>query len=136
MDLDRSRVERKGFDLDAYNLFHLQLLEDAIQNAALGPAIHACINAVPVTKSRRKTAPFAALLGHIQYGVEHFEVLKLHIPALNRQAVFNLFVLRSGDFHCSNNNRLVLTRPSLTQVAFLTTLAMDSAVDELYGFTD
>ena len=71
----------------------------AVQHAILGPAIHACINAMPTAKSWRKTAPFAALLGNIQNCVEHGEVLKLHIPALNRQAILDLFVLLGRDFH-------------------------------------
>ena len=99
MDLDRGGVQRESFNLDAHDLLGLQLLEDAIQHAALGPAIHARINAMPVTKSRRKAAPFAALLGHIQNCVEHLEVLQFHIPTLNRQAVLDLFVLLDRDLH-------------------------------------
>ena len=93
MHLERGRVQAKGFDLDAHDLLGLQLLEDAIQNAALGPPIHACIDAMPVAKSRRKTAPFAALLGYIQNRVQHSEILELHIPALNWQAIFDPLVL-------------------------------------------
>jgi hypothetical protein len=74
-------------------------------------AIHARINALPVTKSRRKAAPFAALLGHIQNCVEHLEVLKFYIPALNRQAVLDLFILLDRDL-TPNITKLVLTRPS------------------------
>ena len=99
MDLDRGRIEREGFNLDAHDLLALQLLEDAVKYAILGPAIHARINAMPVAKSRRKTAPFTAVLGNIQNRVEHFEVLQLYISALNRQAVLDLFVLLGRDLH-------------------------------------
>ncbi len=128
MNLDRSRVEREGFDLDTHDLFDLQLLEDAIQNAALGQAIHARINAVPVAKSRRKTTPFAALLGNIQNGVEHFEVLKFHVSALNRQAVLDFFVLRGGKFYCFNYSNLVLTRPNYIKKAASYVFCNDNSI--------
>lgn len=99
MNLDRGRVERKGFNLDSHDLLGLQLLEDAIQNAALGPAIHARIDAMPVAKSRWKTAPFAALLGYIQNRVQHSEILELHIPALNWQAILDPLVLLRCNLH-------------------------------------
>jgi hypothetical protein len=54
---------------------------------------------MPVAISRRKTAPFAALLGHIQNHIEHLDVAQAHISALNRQAILDLFVLLDRDFH-------------------------------------
>ena len=99
MHLDRGRIEAEGFDLDAHDLLLLQLLEDLIQNASLGPAIHARVNGVPLTKTGRKTAPFAALLGHIKNCIEHLKVMKGHIPALNWQAILDLFVLLSRELH-------------------------------------
>jgi hypothetical protein len=52
-----------------------------------------------VAKSRRKTTPFAALLGNIQNRVENLEVLQFHIPTLNRQDILDLFVLLSRDLY-------------------------------------
>jgi len=99
MNLDRGRVEREGLNLDAHDLLSLQPFEDAVQNTILGPAIHARINTVPFAEAWRKTAPFTALLGHKQNCVQHFKVLKCHIPALNRQAILDLFVLLGCDLH-------------------------------------
>jgi hypothetical protein len=54
---------------------------------------------VPFVKAGWKTVPFAALLGNLQDSIEDFEVLKFHVAALNRQAILDLFVLSSRDFH-------------------------------------
>jgi hypothetical protein len=99
MDLDRGRVEREGLKPDTHDLLGLKLLEDAIQNAALGSAIHTCINVMPIAEFRRKTAPFAAMLGKIQNGIGYGKVLKFHIPGLNRQAVLDLFVLLNSNLY-------------------------------------
>jgi hypothetical protein len=89
----------RGFDLDAYDLLLLQLLEDPIQNALLGAPIHACVNRVPVAESARKTAPFTALFGHIQDCIDYLKVRQPHIAALNRQAIFDPLVLLRSDLH-------------------------------------
>ena len=39
------------------------------------------------------------MLGHIQNCVDHLKVLQFHIPALNRQAILDLFVLRGCNLH-------------------------------------
>jgi hypothetical protein len=47
MHFHNGGVHFDGFDLDAHELLALQLLEDLIQYAILGPAIHAGIDGVP-----------------------------------------------------------------------------------------
>ena len=47
MHLHDGRVHLDGFDLDVHDLLPLQLLEDVIQHAILGPAIHAGIDGMP-----------------------------------------------------------------------------------------
>jgi hypothetical protein len=74
MYLNRSRVLTESFNANAYDLLHLELLEDAIQYAALGPAIHARVDGVPVPKTCGKAAPLASLLGYIQNGIQRFKV--------------------------------------------------------------
>src|SRR5271155_3764177 len=69
-------------DLDAHDLLALQLLKDAIQNAVLGPAIHAGVNGVPVAETLGESSPFAALLGDIEDRVQHREVGQAHVAAL------------------------------------------------------
>jgi hypothetical protein len=46
MHLDRSRVQGHRFKFDPNDLLHLQLLENTVQNAALGPPAHPDINVV------------------------------------------------------------------------------------------
>ena len=70
MNLDHGAVQRDRLDLDAHDLRLLQLLEHTIEHAAFGPAVHARVDRVPVAKARGQAAPFAALLGHIQDGVQ------------------------------------------------------------------
>jgi hypothetical protein len=54
---------------------------------------------VPIAKLGRKATPFAAVFGHKQNCVDYSEVLKFYIPALNRQAVPDLFELLLGDLY-------------------------------------
>ena len=68
--LHDGRVHFDGFNLNAYDLVLLQKLEDVIQNAALGPAIHAGINGVPGTETFGQSAPLAALLSQLQSWME------------------------------------------------------------------
>ena len=67
VNLDRDRVQRYGFELDANEVFHLQLLEHPIQNTSLGPSTYPHGDGMPVAEPLRKTTPFAALLLHIKH---------------------------------------------------------------------
>jgi hypothetical protein len=99
MNLDRGRVQGHGFELDTHDLLHLQLLEHSVQNTGLGPAAHPHIDCVPAAKTLRKTAPLAALLGHIQHCIEHLQVAQAHVPTLDGQRTLDPFILRFGQFH-------------------------------------
>ena len=99
MNLDSGAVEREGLDLDANDLLLLERFEDAVKDAAFGPSVHSCIDGMPVAESFGQSAPLAAMLGHIQNGVENLKVGEADIAALTRQAVRNLVVLGFGDFH-------------------------------------
>lgn len=114
MHLDDGRVQLDGFDLEAHDLLPLQALEDALQHAALGPAVHARIDGVPVAETLGQSAPLAALLSHVQQCVEHLQVGETNIAPLPRQAGFDTTVLCLGDFHIPKHTTifyLVLTRP-------------------------
>jgi len=99
MDLDDGTVQGYGFDLHADDLRVLQLGKDAIQHPALRPPIHASIDGVPVAELLRQTAPFATLLGDVQDGVEHVQIVERHVAALRRQTRLDLAILCVGDFH-------------------------------------
>jgi len=99
MNLDCRTVQGHGFDLDTDNLIVLQLRKYPIQHAALGPAIHARVDRVPIAEPLGQTAPFAALLSDVQDRVENSEIGQAHIAALCRQTVLDQAVLRVGNFH-------------------------------------
>jgi hypothetical protein len=88
MHLHRSGIERERLNLDAYDLFQLQLLKHAVQHAIFGPPIHARVDRVPPAKAFRKPTPLASLLSHIQDSVQYLQVRQTHIAALHRKAVF------------------------------------------------
>ena len=114
MHFDDGRVQGNGLDLDAHDLFALQFLEDAVQHAALGPAVHAGVDGVPVSETLGQAAPLAFLLGHLQNGVQYGEIRHAHIAALARQNRLDTTVLRLADLHIcsiSGNRDLVLTLP-------------------------
>jgi len=99
MHLDCGTVQADGFDLDADDLSMLQLRKYPIQHPVLRPPIHSGVDGVPVAQSPGQTAPFAALLGNEQDGVQHPQIGQAHIAALSRQTVLDQAVLRFADFH-------------------------------------
>ena len=114
MDLDDGTVQGHGFDLHADDLRVLQLCKDAIQQPALGPTIHASIDGVLVAEPLGQTAPFATLLGDVQDGVEHVQIVERHVAALRWQTRLDVAILCVGDFHTRSiayTGPLVLIRP-------------------------
>jgi hypothetical protein len=99
MDFDGRAVQRDGFDLNPGDSQSLHLLENTVQNAPFGPAIHARVDRVPVAVMRRQGAPFASLLGHVKDRVEHLEIGQADIAPLLRQARGNQFELFGSDLH-------------------------------------
>lgn len=53
------------------------------------------------------------MLGHIQDSVENCEVHDLHIPALNRQTIPDLFLLLGGDPHSVQSLNISIDTPSV-----------------------
>jgi len=101
MHLDDRAVQAHRFDLDAHELLMLQFLEQPIQHAGFCPAVHACIDGVPVAEVFRQAAPLAAVLRDVQDRVDHLKVGERNIPALYRQERFDPIELLRGDFHVS-----------------------------------
>jgi len=101
-------VEARGLDPDPDHLLPLQMPEHAVQNPLLRPPVHACVDGVPVAEVLRQTAPLAAVLGHVENGVEYLQVRETDIAPLPRQQRRNAPVLFWGEFHlpapphCSN----------------------------------
>jgi hypothetical protein len=99
MDLHDSAIETHRFDLDADELFLLQLLEEPIQHARFSPAIHPQVDRMPVAKPLRQSAPFAAVLRHVEDRVDDHEILMRDVATLARQERFDASKLFSGNFH-------------------------------------
>ena len=101
MHLDDRAIQSHRFDLDPHELVMLQFLEQAIQHAGLGPAVHACIDRAPIAELLGQAAPLAAILRDVQDCVEHLKVGERDIPTLYRQERLDPTELRRGDFHLS-----------------------------------
>ena len=80
MHLHDGAVQRHGLDPDTHDVGLLKFCEDAIQHAALGPAVHARVNGVPVAEALGQTAPLAAVLGDIQDRVNTLRFERLTLP--------------------------------------------------------
>ena len=101
MNLDARAVEAHRFDLDAHDLLALQVLEHAVENAFLRPAVHARVYGVPTAKALGQSAPLAAVLGNVQDRVEHLEVRDAYVTALFGKQRCDPFKLGLGEFHVS-----------------------------------
>ncbi len=103
MDFDGGGIQAHGFDADAHDLLALQLLEDLIQYAALGPAIHAGVDGMPISEAFGQSTPLAAVLGDIEQGVQQLQVVELHVAALAGKTGGNTLALRLCDLHTSQS---------------------------------
>src|SRR5271165_4293140 len=115
MDFDRGGIQAHGLDADAHDLLALQLLENLIEHAALGPAIHTGVDGMPSSEAFGQSAPFAAMLGDIEQGVQQLQVVDLNIAtlagktggAIRWYCAWVISMQRS----ITQNYDLVLTRP-------------------------
>ena len=99
MYLDARAVERHGFDLDAYHLSTLQLLEHPVENPCLGPAIHARVDGVPIAEPLGQSTPLAAMLCDVEHCVQHRQIRQADVAALRGKAMFDLVELGLRDLH-------------------------------------
>ncbi len=76
-----------------------QALELAVQNAVLRPPVHARVDGVPVSEVLRQTAPLAAVLGHVENGIEDLQVREADIAPLPQQQWHNALILYPDEFH-------------------------------------
>ena len=90
MHLHTGTVQRYSLNLDLHDLRLLQLFEGSIKHTRLCPSTHTGVNRVPVAKSLGQASPLAAMLSHIEDGIEHLQVGEADVAALLWQAVFDL----------------------------------------------
>ena len=96
MHFDRGAIQAHGFDVNGQDLFRLEAGENPIQDPGLAPAIHPRVDGMPITKMRRQTAPFTAILHDIQQRVEQLQIGDVDVAALAWQAVSNALKLALG----------------------------------------
>lgn len=99
MNLDDRAIQAGRLDLDANQLLALQLREQPIQHAGLGPAVHASVNGMPIAKALRQCTPFAAILCYIENRVDHCEILMRNVATLCGKMSFDPSKLSGCDFH-------------------------------------
>src|SRR3974390_1041740 len=93
MNLHDRAVQTHRFDLDADELFTLQLGKQTIQNAGLRPAVHARVDRVPVAKALRQRTPLTAVLCDKQDRIDDVEVLVRNVASLSWQVRLDARVL-------------------------------------------
>lgn len=67
----------------------MQFLEHMIENVSFGPAVHARVNRVPVTKMLGQYAPLAHMLGNIEDRLDYLKITQTDVATLPGQAVRN-----------------------------------------------
>ena len=115
MNCDRGRIQAHRLDANVHQLFALQLRENAVQHAALGPAVHARVDGVPRAETLGQAAPLAAVLGDIKKRVKKLQMGDPYIAARTGKTGGNTLALLLGDLHVrriTHTSQLVLTRPS------------------------
>ena len=99
MHLDAGAVQADGLELDTHNLAALQLGKDALEHTRFGPSAHTGIEGVPVAQMAGKAAPLAAVLDHVEHGVERLQIGQLDVATRHRQAVRDFLVLDLSQLH-------------------------------------
>src|SRR6201981_529824 len=93
MHFHRGRVQAESLDTDAHNLLQLQLFKDTVEGAALGPAVHARVDGMPVAEPFRQSTPLASVLGYIQQSIQKLQVRQTYIAPLHWQAIRESWVV-------------------------------------------
>ena len=93
------RVHLDGFNLHANDLLFLQALKSLVQDTALRPSIHACVDGAPRAETLGRSTPFAALFSNTEQRVEKLQISHTYIATLPWQLRLNALELRLRDPH-------------------------------------
>lgn len=113
LHLDGGAVQRDGIDFDSDDLSMLQALEHTIQHTGLRPAAPASIDGMPATEAFGQATPFAALLGHIEDGVQDLKIRETDIAEPTWQTVLNQAILLLGDLHSDSISQSTVSANTL-----------------------
>ncbi len=100
MPLAAGAVQAHGLHPDPDHPRPLPMREHAVQNPVLRPPVPARVDGVPVAEVLRQAAPLAAMLGHVENGVEYRQVREADMAPLPRPQRGNALVLCPCKFPC------------------------------------
>jgi hypothetical protein len=80
-----------------------------VEHPSLGPTMHAGVDRVPVAEPLGHAAPLAAVLGHVQHGIDRLQVNHADIAALSRWTVLDKRELLDRDPHADAVSSTILT---------------------------
>ena len=99
MPLDAGAVQAHGLPPDLDHPRPLPMREPAVQNPVLRPPVQARVDGVAVAEGLRPAAPLAAVLGHVENGVEYRQVREADMAPRPRQQRGHALVLCPCQFH-------------------------------------
>ncbi len=100
MPLDAGAVQAHGLPPDPDHPLPLPMREHAVQNPVLRPPVPARVDGGPVAEGLRQAAPLAAVLGHVENGVEYRQGREADLAPRPRPQRGNALVLCPCKFHC------------------------------------
>src|SRR5580658_3057856 len=99
MNFDDRAIQRHRLDFESNDLGQLERLENVLERAILGPAVHPRVNRVPVAEPLWHGAPLATILGDVQDGVEDLQVGQTYIATLQWKELLDVFDLLVRKLH-------------------------------------
>jgi adenylate cyclase len=100
MDLDAGAVQADALHADADQAVLLKRLKEAVENTGRRPPPQPHVDRVPVAETLRQRPPLAAVLRHIEDGVDDLEIADPHVAPLHRQQrtdhLMRQFLAREG----------------------------------------
>ena len=84
-ELDDRAVQGQRVQVHVGQRLALQFGGHALQHTRLGPAVEPHLDGAPVAEITRQVAPDAALIEHVQPGIEHLTVADLEVIVGRRQ---------------------------------------------------
>lgn len=119
MELDDRAVQRQRVQVDGGQCLALQLGGHPLQDARLRPAVEPHLDRVPVAELARQATPGAALVEHVEPGVQHPEMRNLEMIARRRQQRRQSRLLRVAQFPLVAHLLTVAAPPTIPTVTHL-----------------
>ena len=92
--LDGCAIQTKTVNGYADHVMFLKRIKQPVQNTRVGPTAHPGVDRVPFAEPWRQGAPFAAILGNKEDGIDDSQVRNPHMSTLNWQVGLDQRILR------------------------------------------